>query len=147
MPPYINDQVVSLIASATTMPVSLVSDGLSLKASQVYVAPSERHCVLKENQTFSLNQEPKVCFVRPSIDVTMMSLRRQHGLSLTGIIVTGMGRDGADGIRHLKNLGARTWAQAPNTATISAMPLRAIETGCVDEVLTLAQMRSKLMMG
>jgi two-component system chemotaxis response regulator CheB len=72
--------------------------------------------------------------VKPAVDVTMESAADAIDDPLVGVVLTGMGRDGADGVRELKAAGAATIAQDERTATVFGMPKQAIETGCVDEV-------------
>jgi two-component system chemotaxis response regulator CheB len=74
----------------------------------------------------------------------MMSMLKRSEDSLMGIVLTGMGRDGADGINYLHSLGAVTIAQDPSTAPIKSMPQAAIETGQVDLILTPDQIRDAI---
>jgi two-component system chemotaxis response regulator CheB len=83
-----------------------------------------------------LRQGPKVNYVRPSIDVTMKSLVCPPvGNLLTGVLLTGMGNDGASGISHIKRLGGITIAQEESSCPVFGMPKEAIRTGDVDYVL------------
>ncbi|MCJ7811866.1 chemotaxis protein CheB, partial [bacterium] len=86
----------------------------------------------------------KVNFACPSIDVTLRSLKIKIGVKLIGIILTGMGKYGADGIKHVKSLGGITIAQDKKTSIIYGMPKEAIDTGYVDWILTPGQIKNKL---
>ncbi len=91
-----------------------------------------------------LVDSPKVCFVHPAVDVTMKSVMKTKGDNITGIIMTGMGKDGANGIDHIKSIGGVTIVQDENTSTIWGMPKEAINTGKVDYVLSPEGIRNKL---
>ncbi len=143
MPKFINESVCRTLNSQTEMDVHLVQDKMALAEGNVYLAPSELHTELSNNARLRLVSGPKVCYVCPSVDVTMKSVNPVSG-KLIGVIMTGMGRDGADGIRKLKSIGARTIAQDEQSSIIWGMPSAAIETGTIDEVLNPEQIREKL---
>jgi two-component system chemotaxis response regulator CheB len=86
----------------------------------------------------------KVNYVCPAIDVTMQSLQTKPGDTFVGVVLTGLGRDGAEGIRHIKSLGGLTLAQDEATSTIFGMPRAAMETGCVDYEGTPGAIQQKL---
>ena len=88
------------------------------------------------NRMIKLVEGEKVNYVRPSIDVLMMSLNEDPITNIIGVIATGMGSDGAEGIRHIKNIGGTTLAQNEATCVIYGMPKVAFETGAIDFVLT-----------
>ncbi len=126
------------------MEVRIVRHGESIKPGIVYFAPSEVHLELSNNKILQLVNGPKVCFVRPSVDVTMKSVRKATGDNITGIIMTGMGKDGAEGLSHIKSIGGVTFAQDEDTSVIWGMPKAAINTGNVDHVLSPEGIRNKL---
>ena len=136
MPAFISANVARTLADTSKMPLRLAADGDELTAGQVLVLPGDQHGVLTQgNRVLRLTADPRVNFVRPSIDVTMLSVAPSPGQRLAGVILTGMGKDGAAGIRHLKGLGATTFAQNEDTCAVFRMPQKAIETGCVDHVM------------
>ncbi len=126
------------------MDVVIAEHGSGIRAGTVYIAPSEVHLVLVNNQRIRLVDGPKVCFVKPSIDVTMLSVRRRDGQEVTGIVLTGMGRDGSDGIRHIKGIGGVTIAQDAQSCTIYGMPKSAAQTGEVDLIMSPKRVRDHL---
>ncbi|MBJ6727243.1 CheB methylesterase domain-containing protein [Geomesophilobacter sediminis] len=117
-----------------SMPVALAREGEYLKTGHVYLAPGGVHLKLEGNQRVSLFDGPRVNFVLPSVDVTLHSLQPSEA-NLIGVILTGMGKDGAEGIRYLKEIGGITIAQDQRSSTIYGMPRAAAETGAVDYVL------------
>lgn len=109
----------------------LVQDGTAL------LAPGSFHMVVDPEKRIRLNQDPPVQFVRPSIDVTMTSLPKVFGSQVLGVILTGMGRDGANGMARIKAAGGRTIAQDQLTSTIYSMPRAVAEEGNADYILPL----------
>ena len=132
--------------AVSAMRIGVAHDRQALQEGEGYVAPSGVHLRLHRNESVRLYSGEKVNFVCPSADTTMQSLARQSERRLMGIVLTGMGRDGANGIVHMKSLGATNIAQDPSTAAVASMPRAAIETGAVDLVLTPAQIRDKLIL-
>lgn len=136
MPRYINASLVRTLGRHAACPVSLVQDGDRLEPAHVYVAPSEVHCTLVNNRGLRLTPGPAVNYVCPAIDITMQSVRPlDPGQVLIGILLTGMGRDGAAGLVHLKQLGGITFAQNQASCAVYGMPAEAVKLGCVDHVL------------
>ena len=145
MPQFINSSFVQTLNLYSEMPVKVVEDGDPLQNGMVYVAPGELHCSILQNRTFHLWKGEKINFVCPSIDVTMLSLQTpKNGESIVGIILTGMGRDGAAGITHTKQIGGTTIAQDEKSCAIYGMPAQAVRTGCIDHVMTPAEIAAFL---
>ncbi|MCA1917304.1 CheB methylesterase domain-containing protein [Methanospirillum hungatei] len=144
LPPAFTRTFASHISSFGKMPVSIASDGEILTAPHIYIAPAGQHLLIKNNRTFALNNSEKLHGVRPAVDLTMLSMQKKPDDSIMGIVLTGMGRDGADGIYFLHTLGAVTIAQDPATAPIKSMPQAAIETGKVDFILTPDKIRDAI---
>lgn len=144
MPRFINDAMVRTLNAESVMDVVLGETGMTLEPGKVVVAPGDRHMRVRHNRTVEVFSAEKVNFVRPSADVTMMSLVKQPGDSLVGVVMTGLGSDGAEGIAHIKALGGRTLAQNRQTCVIFGMPGEAIRTGCVDSVLSPSSIRARL---
>ncbi len=132
----INGTLRTALDDLTKMDVRIASHGELITPGTVLIAPSEVHLELHSNQIIRLTNGPKVHYVRPSIDVTMKSVKRKPGDNIIGIIMTGMGKDGAEGISHIKSIGGKTFAQDEKTSTIWGMPKVAVETGHIDYVTT-----------
>ena len=144
MPKFINESLRRTLDDSTEMTVCIAQNGDQLEKGYVYLAPSEIHLELVDNRTLRLREGEKVNFVCPSVDVTMKSVARPIGAKLIGIILTGMGKDGAKGIRSIKRIGGITIAQDKKTSIIYGMPKEAYETGAVDYVLSTEEIRLKL---
>ncbi len=139
-----NKSLCKTLNSLTEMDVRIASHGETIEPGVVYFAPSEIHLELINNKLIQLVDGPKVHYVRPAIDVTMKSVRKAAGDNITGIIMTGMGKDGAEGLSHIKSIGGITFAQDENTSVIWGMPKAAVDTGKVDYVLSPKSIRNKL---
>lgn len=112
----------------------LVTPGLAL------IAPGDFHLTLKWNGTgyrVSLNQRPPVHYCRPAVDVMFRSVAEISGARVVAALLTGMGSDGAMGMKLLREIGARTIAQNEETCVVYGMPRAAVELGVVERVLPL----------
>ncbi len=104
------------------------------------IAPGNLHTLLKRSGAryyVQVRSGPLVCRHRPSVDVLFRSASRYAGKNAIGVIMTGMGDDGARGLLEMKNAGAYTIAQDEATSVIFGMPNEAIKLGAVDKVLPL----------
>ena len=128
----------------TEMDVKIACHGETIKPGVVYFAPSDIHLELRRNETIQLVDSPKVCFVRPAVDVTMKSVRKAGRDNIAGVIMTGMGKDGTDGMGHIKSIGGVTFAQDEQSSVIWGMPKSAINAGNVDYVMSRKGIRNKL---
>jgi two-component system, chemotaxis family, protein-glutamate methylesterase/glutaminase len=129
------------------MSVVEAADGMILKLGSAYVAPGDMHMLLtrKNDQTVvQLERTPPVHSVRPSIDVLMRSTAQIGGARTLGILLTGMGSDGAEGLEAIKLVGGVTMAQDQETSVIFGMPKAAIGRGVVDQVLPLPEIPDAL---
>jgi two-component system, chemotaxis family, protein-glutamate methylesterase/glutaminase len=133
MPKFINASFVRTLGNHAQAEVRLAQDGDRLAQGLILVAPSEVHCRIVSNRWLQLAPGPSVNYVCPSIDVTMQSVGpSSHGSKPVGVLLTGMGRDGADGMAHLKALGGITITQNESTCAVYGMPAEAVRLGCVD---------------
>ena len=126
------------------MTVKIAEDGEMIRDGVIYIAPSEVHLEVRDNRKIRLFKDEKVNFVCPAIDVTMNSLMPWGDDRIIGVILTGMGKDGAQGLLHIKNIGGLTIAQDEESCIVYGMPKVAYETGGVDLVLSPEQIRLKL---
>jgi two-component system chemotaxis response regulator CheB len=106
------------------------------------IAPGNRHTVLVRSgayYTVEVIDGPLVSRHRPSVDVLFRSVARAAGPNAVGVIMTGMGSDGAEGLLEMKRAGAATIGQDEATCVVFGMPKEAIDRGAVDEVLPLSR--------
>jgi len=137
--PLVDQSFASSLARVSKMPVCLAQEGQMLLPGQVFLAPGGVHLQLVGNRTFHLSTAEKVNSVRPSIDVAMKTLVAPIGARIAGVVLTGMGCDGAAGIAHIKHLGGISIAQDQKTSVIYGMPKACVDGGVADEVLPLGQ--------
>jgi two-component system chemotaxis response regulator CheB len=127
------------LAGACAFPVSVAEDGEPILASRAYVAPGGHHLLVagsgRDTGRIVLLDSPAAGGVRPSADLAMASASEVYGPRTIGVVLSGMGRDGADGVLAIKSRGGRVIAEAPDLAAIPWMPRAAIATGAVDTVL------------
>jgi two-component system chemotaxis response regulator CheB len=117
-------------------PVALARDGQRLEPGSAHVAPGDRHLLLGARRTLRLSAEPDGLH-RPSADVLFESLAREAGPAAVGVVLTGMGADGADGLAALRAAGGRVLAQDEASSVVFGMPQAAGQRGAVDRFTSL----------
>jgi len=116
------------------------ADGDSVLRGQVLIAPGNKHMLLQRSGAryfVSVKDGPLVSRHRPSVDVLFRSAARYAGANAVGIIMTGMGDDGARGLLEMKEAGAHTVAQDEATSIVFGMPKEAIARGAADKITPL----------
>ncbi len=119
-----------------------------LRAGHVYIAPGHSHLMLGllgGRYVCELSRAQPVNRHRPSVDVLFRSAANNAGRHAIGVILTGMGRDGAAGLLEMKRAGARTFAQDEASCVVFGMPKEAIALGGVDEVLPLDELPGRVL--
>lgn len=114
-------------AAISALPVLEVEDKMPLKSGYLYVAPSDYHLLVERELTAALSSDAPVCYSRPSIDVLFESVADACGPHALGILLSGANADGAQGLARMRNVGAMTWVQQPETAAMPVMPRAALE--------------------
>jgi two-component system chemotaxis response regulator CheB len=128
---------------ACAIEVKEAEDGDPVRAGRALVAPGNRHMILRRRGAsyhVELNDGPLVSRHRPSVDVLFRSVAQAAGPNAVGVILTGMGDDGAAGLLEMKQAGAHTLAQDESTSVVFGMPKEAIARGAVDDVLPLPRL-------
>lgn len=122
--------------------VKEAEQGEALEPGVAYLSPGDWHMEVERREgqvRVALNQRPPVLGVRPSVDILFNSVAEAYGAKAVGVVLTGMGRDGAKGVKAMKAREARILAQDEGTSVVYGMPRAAYATGCVDRVLPLDQ--------
>lgn len=125
--------------SVVPMPVVQVVSGARLRAGCVHVCPPDQHVVLRAN-TLILTRDPERHSCRPSVDVLFESVAETAGNRAIACLLTGIGRDGAAGLRKLRDRGALTMAQDEASCVVFGMPREAIQLGAALHVLPPSEM-------
>jgi two-component system chemotaxis response regulator CheB len=129
MPPYFTKSLAERLDKHSPVHVREGEEADMITNGSALVAPGDYHMAVN-NGKIHMNKEPPVNAIRPSVDVTMLSIAKTYGSNTVGVILTGMGRDGADGMKAIKEGGGKTIACDENTSVIFGMPKEAIKLGC-----------------
>lgn len=128
----------SYIRKRSNLPVTDADDKENIKPGHVYIAPADYHLMI-ENRHFVLSVDDLVHYSRPSIDVLFESAADAYREKVIGVILTGANRDGATGLRKIKENGGMALVQDPDEAEAPEMPRAAIAETNVDRVLPLSK--------
>lgn len=113
-------------------------DKQTISAGTIYFAGPGYHLSLEQDLSFSLSQEDRVHFSRPSIDILFESAADAYGSTLVGVLLTGANEDGARGLAYIKQLGGYTFVQDPSEAHVATMPEAALALHLPDYTLPLS---------
>lgn len=119
-------------------------DGMNVEKDTVYVAPGGFHMEVWRDKRIHLNKEPAIWGVRPAVDKLFISASKVYGENIISVILTGMGRDGAQGTVEIKENGGITLSEDESTCTIYGMPKAAYATGKVDLVLPIDKIANEI---
>ena len=128
--------------------VKEAEDGDSIVPGRVIIAPGNKHLLLRRSGAVyraQVKNGPLVCRHRPSVEVLFTSVARFAGGNAIGVMLTGMGGDGAQGMLKMKQAGAATIAQDEESCVVFGMPKEAIKTGGVDHVKDLEQIPAQIL--
>lgn len=118
--------------------------GCRITNGTVYIAAGGYHMKITRDRTVELDSGPPVSYVKPSVDFMMSSLATVFKEKVVAVILTGMGRDGAEGIKFVKKYGAKVICQDEATSTIFGMPKAVIDDGNADEVVPLSAIAERI---
>ena len=140
MPEVFTRSFAERLNSICNITVKEASNGDSVIRGRALIAPGNRQMELKRSGAryyVELNDDPPVNRHRPSVDVLFRSVAKYAGKNAIGVIMTGMGADGAKGMMEMKQAGAYTLAQDEKSCVVFGMPKEAIKLGCVDKIVPL----------
>jgi two-component system chemotaxis response regulator CheB len=129
------------------MTVYEAQDGQVILPGHVYIAPGDQHLlVVRDGARYvcRLDDGPPVNRHKPSVDVLFRSVAQQAGRNAVGVILTGMGKDGAVGLKEMREAGGPTIAQDEATSVVWGMPGEAVAIGAAAETLPLGQVAARL---
>lgn len=142
--PGFSDDLARWLASETGKRVVEGREGLALGEGDIVVAPAHLHMRVSARGGVHLEDAPPVGGFRPSCDVLLESVAEAFGATAAGVVLTGMGRDGAQGLRAIRLSGGHTIAEARSTCVVFGMPKEAIALGAAELVLPLDQIAPQL---
>jgi two-component system chemotaxis response regulator CheB len=147
MPPGFTRSFAQRLDGLCRIAVSEAVDGERVRSGHAYIAPGDRHLTLVRSgadYVIALDDGPAVNHHRPSVDVLFASVARHAGVNACGVMLTGMGKDGARGMLAMKQAGAVNLAQDEASCIVFGMPREAVAVGAVDEVLPLSRIAARL---
>ncbi|MBN2864702.1 MAG: chemotaxis response regulator protein-glutamate methylesterase [Thiotrichales bacterium] len=133
--------------TVTAMTVCQAEDGQAILPGHVYIAPGDQHLmVMREGTKYvcRLNDGPPVNRHKPSVDVMFRSVVQNVGPNAIGVLLTGMGNDGAQGMKELQGLKVPTIAQDEKTSVVWGMPGEAVKLGAADDILPLTSIAARI---
>lgn len=149
MPPAFTKAFAARLNELMPFEVKEAEDGDRLTPDRVLIAPGNYHMELSRSGAIycvRLHQKPAENSVRPAADVLMRTVAKWAGRNALGVILTGMGKDGALGLKAMHEAGAYTIAQDEASSVVFGMPKAAIELGVVDRVLSLDDIAAHMML-
>jgi two-component system chemotaxis response regulator CheB len=146
MPPTFTKSFAARLNKLCAAQVSEAQDGDRLEAGRVYLSPGDSHLEITGagTPTIRLSQGEKVNGHRPSVDVMFASVLRARGARVIGVVLTGLGRDGAEGLLALRHAGAETIGQDEASSVVYGMPRAAFEIGAVGMQLPLERIGERI---
>ena len=127
--------------------VKVATPGCRPETGTVWLAGTNDHLVLTKHGTLDYRVEPAECFYRPSVDVFFKSVAAHWSPNGVAVLLTGMGRDGGEGLLALRRCGWRTLAQDKATSIVYGMPRAAAELGAAEKILPLSAIADAIMQG
>jgi len=140
MPAGFTASLANRLDSISNINVKEAKEGDEIQSSTAYIAPGDKHMLIQRvglKYIINIKDGPKVSHHRPSVDVLFRSFANEIGRSATGIILTGMGSDGAHGMKEMFDIGAKTYAQDEQSCVVYGMPNEAVKLGGVTHSLSI----------
>ncbi len=144
MPGSFTSQFSQQLGEASQIPVKEAEAGEMIVPGQIFVCPGSHHLKVSSAGRIILDDGPRINAYRPCADLTLESAAALYGSLTVGVVLTGMGNDGAKGVQAVKAAGGMVIAQDEASAVIFGMPQEAIKTGAVDQVLPLEEICSAI---
>lgn len=138
------DGMVRWLDDASELKIKVAEHGEPLREGIVYMAGDDRHLTIAPNRTVSLTSDPLVAGHRPSATMLFKSVAKAYGAGVLAIILTGMGKDGVDGLSAIKKAGGTVIAQDEKSSAVFGMPKAAIDAGCTSEIVPLDGIISRI---
>jgi len=147
MPPNFTKPFAERLDQLSHLHVKEAEEGESVKPGIVYVAPGRGHMRIKRRgiETYvSISEEKEEFIYRPSVDFLMFSVADCFPGRSLGVILTGMGNDGAKGCKRIKETGGRVFAQSEESCVVYGMPRAVVEAGIADKVIPLEELAGEI---
>jgi two-component system response regulator WspF len=132
------------LSGQSAVPVRLVAEGTRPVRNSIWLAGTNDHLIVRADLTLGYTEEPRLSPYRPSADVFFKSLAARWPRNGTAVLLTGMGRDGAEGLLALRRAGWHTVAQDESTCVVYGMPKAAAEIGAAVQIASLEEIAALL---
>ncbi len=142
-PKYIS-HMAEILRRQTDLEVKDAEEQETIAAGCVYMAPTNRHLLVNRG-LIKLSDTPAVNFSRPSVDRTFESVVKTYGSRVIGVVLSGSGKDGSEGLRAIKEAGGFAIVEDPLTARFPAMPSAAVSASSVDRIVPLNEIAPLLL--
>jgi len=147
IPPLFSTSFAARMNDVSALAVCEAQDGQQILNGHAYIAPGGQHLKVERNGTrfiCKLDDSPPVNRHKPSVDVMFGSIADNVGINAVGVILTGMGHDGAQGLKKMHDLGVATIAQDEKTSIVWGMPGSAVKLDAIDTILPLDKIAGKI---
>lgn len=144
MLPNFTQSLAKSLHTISALQIREARHGDVLIPGRVLLAPADFHMEIDRRGRIALNQKPLHCGVRPAVDMTLISASQYFQGRVLGVILTGMGQDGLEGIRYLRQAGGRCLAEDASTCVVYGMPRAIIENQLADSVAPLHLMADRI---
>lgn len=148
MPQFFTKNFADRIDKTCAVKVKEAEDSEILSVGKALIAPGNYHMEIKRSGAVyytKLTQEERVFHQRPAVEVLFNSVAKFAGKNAVGVILTGMGRDGAQGLLNMRNAGAYTIAQDEKSCIVFGMPKEAIDLGAVNRVVSIERVTDEIL--
>jgi two-component system chemotaxis response regulator CheB len=144
MPPGFTRSLAQRLNDLSPLQVSEAVEGDHYEPGKVLIAPGGFHMLVAQGDRITLESGPPLHGVRPAVDITLRSVTQQHGAATIGVILTGMGYDGARAMLELQKAGGRTIAEHQSTCVVYGMPRAVVELGAASVVAPLPEISARI---
>ncbi len=147
MPAAFTGPFAARLNNTCALSVKEAQNGEKIRPGTVYISPGGQHLTVKPNLDISISPEPAAELYKPSATLLMDSVGKTFGRKVLGVMLTGMGSDGLEGAKTLKQQGGRLIAQSEQTCVVYGMPKAVVDAGITDEVVDLEDIPQAIING
>jgi len=147
MPPLFTRLLAERLNSRSPLSVQEAEAGKALERGQVWIAPGDYHMAVGRRGTgvvLNLNQDPPENSCRPAVDVLFRSVAQTYGANVLGVVMTGMGSDGARGAAHIREAGGEILVQDEASSVVWGMPGAVVSAGAADQICPLPEISQEI---
>ncbi|MCK5100194.1 MAG: chemotaxis protein CheB, partial [Desulfobacteraceae bacterium] len=149
MPPLFTKSLANSLNNKSKLEVKEAQDGDKIEAGKIYIAPGGKQMKIVAgadgiSRKLKITDDPPINSCKPSVDYLFASIAQHYVGRATGVIMTGMGSDGSEGLKQMKNTGSLIIAQDEASCTVYGMPKKPIESGITDVIVPLNKIADEI---